>query len=179
VGILYARDGLLDSLEVDRLRTQDQKAPCRIETGTLNHAALAGVEAAIEYIASFGEGADLRQRVVVAMDHLGRHERWLGAVLYQSLRRIAGITVHGQTFDVARRAPTLAITASSASSPDLVARLAGHGICTWAGHFYALRPMELLGLLDRGGVVRAGISAYTTPDDLEAYCSALRHEVHG
>ena len=179
VGMLYSRDGLLESLELDRLRTQDQSAPHRIETGTLNHAALAGVTAAIEYIGSFGDGEGLRQRIVAAMEHLGRHERWLGAILYESLRRIPGVTVHGQSFDVAMRAPTLAITSSRVPAAELSGRLAKHGIFTWAGHFYAIRPMELLGLLERGGVVRAGISAYTTPEDIEAYTAALEQELRG
>ena len=56
VGILYTRPGLLDRLPTDRLRTQDEDGPSRIEMGTLNHAALLGVKAAIEYIASWGEG---------------------------------------------------------------------------------------------------------------------------
>lgn len=179
VGLLYAREGLLESLDVDRLRTQDQSAPFRIETGTLNHAALAGVTAAIEYLASFGDGAGLRERIVAAMEHLGRHERWLGSILFESLRRIPGVTVHGQPFDVPLRAPTLAITTARMQAPELSARLAKRGIFTWAGHFYAIRPMELLGLLARGGVVRAGISAYTTPDDIEAYAEALHQELHG
>lgn len=177
VGILYAREGLLDSLDVDRLRTQDQAAPYRIETGTLNHAALAGVTAAIEYLASFGDGEGLRARIVAAMEHLGRHERWLGSVLSESLRRIPGVTVHGQPFNVPMRAPTLAITSERMPAPEISVRLAKRGIFTWAGHFYAVRPMELLGLLERGGVVRAGISAYTTPEDVEAYVAALEKEL--
>ena len=56
VGILYSKPGLLDRLETDRLVTQDENAPFRIETGTLNHAALAGVTAAVDYLAGFGEG---------------------------------------------------------------------------------------------------------------------------
>lgn len=179
VGVLYAREGLLERLEVDRLRTQEQTAPSRIETGTLNHAALAGVTAAVEYIASFGEGAGLRERIETAMGHLGRHERWLGSVLLDTLQRIPGVTVHGQPFDVPMRAPTLAITASRMQAPELSARLARLGIFTWAGHFYAIRPMEVLGLLARGGVVRAGISAYTTPGDIEAYAAALEQALRG
>ena len=54
VGILYSRPGLLAKLHTDKLRTQDDEAPFRIETGTLNHAAIAGVKAAIDYIASWG-----------------------------------------------------------------------------------------------------------------------------
>ncbi|MGB3563619.1 MAG: aminotransferase class V-fold PLP-dependent enzyme, partial [Thermoanaerobaculia bacterium] len=63
VGILYTRPGLLDRLATDHLGTQPTSAPHRIETGTLNHAAIAGVEAAIEYLASWGEGPDLRARL--------------------------------------------------------------------------------------------------------------------
>jgi len=61
VGLLYCRPGLLDRLRTDKLRVQEDEAPFKIETGTLNHAALAGVKAAIEYIASWGpEGRSAR-----------------------------------------------------------------------------------------------------------------------
>ena len=55
IGILYAKEGLLDSLQTDNLCTAPQKAPYKIETGTTNHAALAGVEAALDFIASLGK----------------------------------------------------------------------------------------------------------------------------
>ena len=56
----FIRDrGYLTELDTDRLSTQEAEAPFRIETGTLNHAALAGVTAAVEYLASFGEGSDM------------------------------------------------------------------------------------------------------------------------
>jgi len=41
------------------------------------------------------------------------------------------------------------------------------GIYAWDGHFYAIRPIEVLGLLDWGGVTRLGISMYTTQKDIE------------
>src|SRR5262249_24031259 len=46
VGILYSRPGALDSLPTDKLIVQEDDAPYRIETGTLNHAAIEGVGAA-------------------------------------------------------------------------------------------------------------------------------------
>ena len=52
IGLLYSRPGLLDSLEPERLLVQDQIAPYKIETGTLNHAACNGVSAAIDFISS-------------------------------------------------------------------------------------------------------------------------------
>src|SRR5271165_702096 len=68
VGILYSAPGALDRLPTDRLRTQDPAAPFRIETGTLNHAAIHGVRAAVEYLASWGLGKNRRERLVDAMN---------------------------------------------------------------------------------------------------------------
>src|SRR4029077_2811816 len=109
VGILYARPGLLDRLRTDRLSTQEDAAPYRIETGTLNHAALAGVKAAIEYIASFGAGEDLRQRIVSAMTAIAGWEHGLASSYYDQVRRIPGVTVWGPDFS-GPRAPTVSIT---------------------------------------------------------------------
>jgi len=42
VGVLFARKGLLDKLDVPKLRPAPEAAPERIETGTLNHEGLVG-----------------------------------------------------------------------------------------------------------------------------------------
>jgi cysteine desulfurase family protein (TIGR01976 family) len=175
VGILYAREGLLDQLPTDRLRTQDPRSPHRIETGTLNHAALAGVLAAVEYVASYGVGADLRSRLVDAMRIIGEHERTLGAQLYDGLRGIPGVTVHGTPFASALRAPTLACSIGHQHPDAVAAQLAREGIAAWNGHFYAIRPMEVLGLHERGGVVRLGVSLYTSSEDITRVLTAIRH----
>ena len=67
VGVLYSRPGALDRLPTDRLSVQDPSAPYRIETGTLNHAAIDGLRAAVDYLASWGSGSSLRERIVDAM----------------------------------------------------------------------------------------------------------------
>jgi cysteine desulfurase family protein (TIGR01976 family) len=161
VGILYTRPGLLEILQTDRLRTQDQEAPYRIETGTLNHAALAGVKAAVDYIASWGTGSSLRERIVSAMREISAYEHELGAYYYEAARAIPGVAVHGPDFS-GPRAPTVSITVDG-MPPDDVARAVGdQGIQVWSGHFYGLRPLEALGLMENGGVVRAGVVMYNT-----------------
>ena len=166
VGILYCRDGLLDQLDTDRLQTQEQKAPYKIETGTLNHAAIIGVKAAIEYIASLGEGADLRAKIISAMQRVGQHERSLASRLYAGLTSIGGVQIYGQPFGPGLRAPTISFTVKSNTAEEVCTRLAERGFCTWDGHFYALRAIEVLGLLDRGGVTRVGISLYNTMEEV-------------
>jgi selenocysteine lyase/cysteine desulfurase len=174
VGILYAREGILERFDTDRLRTQDQHAPYRIETGTLNHAAIAGVRSSIEYIASLGHGTDLRSRIIDGMQDLGHHERGLGMRLYQGLKRIASVTVYGQSFDVPRRAPTVSFTVDGKKAAEVSKHLAERGICTWDGHFYAIRPMEVMKLLDQGGVTRVGISLYTTDEEISRLLDEVR-----
>ena len=179
VGILYARDGLLDQLEPDRLRTQDQAAPFRIETGTLNHAAIVGVKAAIEYIASLGSGPDLRTRIVSAMQLIGRHERHLATSLYDGLLSIPGVTIHGQPFGTSQRAPTLAFTLGTRRAEEVCTALGERGFCTWDGHFYALRAIEVLGLLERGGVTRVGVSLYNTMEEVRSLLENVKRLAEG
>lgn len=167
VGILYARPGLLERIEPDRLRTQDQAAPERFETGTLNHAALAGVKAAIEYLAAWGDGASLRERVVSAVSKVAAHEHALARRYDDEVRRISGVRRWGIGFDEGPRAPTISITIDGVTAEAAARRLGDAGVLVWDGHFYALRAIEVLGLLEGGGVLRAGFSMYNTPEEVD------------
>ena len=167
VGVLYARPGLLETLRTDKLRTQDDEAPYRIETGTLNHAAIAGVKAAIEYIASWGDGASLRERIVSAMAGIGAHERALAAACAEALGRIPGVVVRGPEFGASRRAPTVSITIEGVRPVEAAAALGRRGVLVWDGDFYAARAIEALGLKERGGVLRTGVLMYNTSDEVE------------
>jgi cysteine desulfurase family protein (TIGR01976 family) len=175
VGILYCREGLLNQLEPDRLRTQDQIAPYKIETGTLNHAAIVGIKAAIEYIASLTSGSDLRTKIVSSMKLIGQHERALASTFYEGLASIDGITIYGQPFGSSLRAPTVSFTVRSNTAEEVCTRLAERGFCTWDGHFYALRAIEVLGLLERGGVTRVGISMYNTMEEVTNLLDEVKH----
>jgi cysteine desulfurase family protein (TIGR01976 family) len=167
VGILYSRPNLLGQLPTDRLIAQDSRAPWRIETGTLNHAGLAGVTAAIEYLASWGKDGDLRSRLEQAFPRLGRHESSLARRLWNGLGHIETVRRYGPDFDETSRAPTVAFRVRHLSPRTVAKRLAEEGVLVWDGDFYAARAIEILGLASLGGVVRAGISLYTTEQDVD------------
>ena len=174
VGILYARPGLLDRLRTDRLSVQDEAAPFRIETGTLNHAALAGVKAAVEYIASWGEGADLR-----AADRLGDdRDRRAGSTAWplpitSRSGRFRASPSGGPDFSVPR-APTVSITIDGVHPTDAARALGEKGIQVWDGNFYAARAIEVLGLAGRGGVIRTGFAMYNTAEEVERLLAGVR-----
>ena len=174
VGLLYARPGILDRLPTDRLRTTVQHAPYSIETGTLNHAAIAGVKASIEFIASMSKEKGLRNRILDAMTKIGKHERELAIQLYQGLNQIKSIRVIGPTFKSPMRAPTISFTVDGKTPEDVCKLLAKENIFGWAGHFYALRAIEVLGLLEKGGVTRLGMSVYSSEEDVKRALKVLK-----
>lgn len=167
VGILYSKPGILDRLPTDRLRTAGQIAPDSIETGTLNHAAIAGVSAAVEFLASLGNGNSMREKLVNAYHKISTHEFVLASKLYAGLKKIPGVTMIGQDFSSTSRTPTLSFTVEGKTPTQVCEQLAKKNICAWDGHFYAIRAIESLGLLERGGVTRIGISVYNTIDEID------------
>jgi cysteine desulfurase family protein (TIGR01976 family) len=173
VGILYSRPGALEALPTDRLSTQDPAAPYRIETGTLNHAAIAGVHAAIDYLAGFGAGATLRERLVDAMQGISAYEHALASHYHAEVRRLPGVRTWGPDFASRARAPTVSITLERHSPEAAAAALGDQGICVWNGNFYAARAVELLGLEAGGGLLRTGVSLYTTEAEIERLVAAL------
>ncbi|HUP66281.1 MAG TPA: cysteine desulfurase-like protein [Thermoanaerobaculia bacterium] len=174
VGILYSRPGLLEKIPTDRLITQESRAPERIETGTLNHAALAGVRAAIDYLASWGGTGNRRERIVASMTALREHEGSLARKYVDSLSDLPRVTLHGPPFAAERRAPTISITIDGVAAGEVTRALAGKGIAAWDGDFYARRAVEVLGLASQGGLVRCGMAMYTSESDVERLSHAIR-----
>jgi selenocysteine lyase/cysteine desulfurase len=54
--------------------------------------------------------------------------------------------------------------------------LGNRALFVWGGHFYAIRLVERLGLLDRGGLVRVGIAPYNNKAELDRLIEALQDE---
>jgi cysteine desulfurase family protein (TIGR01976 family) len=174
VGILYSKPGALDRLPTARLSVQDPAAPYRIETGTLNHAAIEGVRAAIEYLASWGTGTSLRERIVDAMTSISAYEHGLARTCHEGLtRRVRGAKIWGPDFSSRARAPTVSITLERHTAEAAAVALGEQGICVWDGNFYAARPVEVLGLAERGGLLRIGVSMYSSAAEIARLLDAL------
>ena len=166
VGLLYSKPGLLEKIQPERLVVQDQFAPFIIETGTLNHAACNGVAAAIDFIASIGDGKTYKEKLIDAYNNLGKHEFNLASHLYSELNKLDKIDVIGTNFKSVKRTPTVSFVHDAFTANEVCQKLAQENICAWDGHFYALKAIQVLGLEEKGGVVRLGISAYNSLDEI-------------
>ena len=173
VGILYSKPGALAALPTSRLSVQDPEPPYRIETGTLNHAAIDGVRAAIDYIAGWGHGASLRDRLLDAMSGIAAYEHGLAAHYHGEVAKLRGVRVWGPDFTAVRRAPTVSITLAKHTPAEAAAALGAQGICVWDGHFYAAKAVQVLGLAATGGLLRTGISMYTTREEIDRLLAGI------
>ena len=74
--------------------------------------------------------------------------------------------------EAARRAPTVAVELDRMAEP-VSEELGRNGIACWAGDFYAVRPLEALGISRDKGVLRMSAVHYTSADEVARLIEAL------
>ncbi len=188
IGVLWGRYDLLAGLPAYKVRPAEDTPPWRWETGTLSFETLAGTAAAVEYLAEVGAryGGALvdqfpnfvgrRRDLKAAMAAISVYEREMIAYLIAELKAIPGLRIYGIT-DPARygeRTPTVALTLDGRHPRAVAEHLAAHDIYVWDGNYYALAIMERLGLQERGGAVRVGLTHYNTRAEIDRLTAALR-----
>lgn len=187
VGVLWGKQRLLEDLEAYKVRPATSALPHKFETGTLNHEGVAGVAAAVDYLAQVGrdygsrlssEFADYngrRKELKQAMGIIAAYERPLFTYLLGELKKISGIKIYGildeDAFD--ERCPTLAFTREGQSPAEIATKLGDNGIFVWHGNYYALAVSEKLGVEDSGGMVRVGLAHYNTKEEVDRFLSAI------
>jgi cysteine desulfurase family protein (TIGR01976 family) len=179
VGILWGKREHLQSLPVYKLRPATDDLPGRWMTGTQNHEGLAGVAAAIDYLASIAPSTEVqssrRQRLVQALQIIEDYERTLAERLLDGLASRSRFRVWGITRRELRgsRVPTIAITATDRTPQQVAEYLASREIYVWHGNMYALELTERLKLEESGGFVRLGLAHYNTFDEIDQVLQAL------
>jgi len=174
IGILYSNGDTLNRLPTYNLRTQLQHAPYSIETGTLNHAAIAGVNAAIDFIETFGEGNSTRHRLVDAMEKINLYEDTICSDIFKKLTAIENLTILGPLDSKVEKAPTISFDIKGIRPENVCKYLGEQGVCAWNGHFYGIRPTEILGYLEKGGITRVGVSLYNTSEEVDRLINAIK-----
>ena len=170
-GCLFGRASLLEAIEPYKLRPAPNSSPERWETGTQPFESLAGVTAAVDYIASLGTGATRRERVVSAYEAITEYEATLSERFLSSLESIDAITLYGKPTPEGRT-PTFAIDVEGISPSVVAARLGKNGCFVWSGDYYAYEVMHHLGRAPEG-LVRVGFAHYNTLDEVDRVLEEL------
>jgi len=179
MGVLYGKREHLARLRPYKVRPASDDVPDRWETGTKNHEGLAGVTAAIEYLAELGQrikpATTRRAALVQAMEAIKAYERGLSEQLIAGLLAIPGLTFYGIS-DPARfdmRTPTVAVRLAGRTPRELADALGRRGIFCWDGNYYAINLTERLGVESDGGMLRIGLVHYNTAEEIELLLEAL------
>jgi cysteine desulfurase family protein (TIGR01976 family) len=177
LGIAAIREELASRWPADRVApAAEEPAGHRFEAGTLNHEALAGLIAAVDYIAELSQlEGTRRERLLAAYAAIREHERALSLRFLKGAAEIGGLSVHG-SIDIARvseRTPTFLVTLAG-QEPEVIARALGErGFFTWHGDFYAPGAIHGVGLGHAGGV-RISFLHYNTIEEIDDLLAALR-----
>ncbi len=170
LGCAWGRRELLEAWPADRVRPAEEHPPGhRFETGTQSHEAIAAATAAVDYLASLGEGADRRAQLDDAYAQIRAHEDDLSAHALSRLSAIPGLRVYGiaDPAAVGRRTATFCVTLEGHTPRALAEALGAESIASWDGNYYALSIMQRLGLEEHGGGLRIGFLHYTTRDEVD------------
>jgi cysteine desulfurase family protein (TIGR01976 family) len=175
LGLLAARRALLETLTPYKLVPASDEAPERWETGTQNHEGLAGLTAAVEYLASLGEGGTRRERLASAYRAIAEHERDLARRFLEGIAALPDVRLWGiaDPDRLEERTPTFAIRVGSERPRETAEALASRGIAVWDGDYYAREIMTRLGLLESGGAVRIGFCHYHSRAEVDRVVEAL------
>ena len=181
MGALYGKSEHLHRLRPYKVRPCTDQVPDRWESGTQVHELIAGIGAAVEYLATLGRRSDRkvetrREALVAAYRTTAAYERRLISRLIDGLQVIPGVRLYGIS-DPSRfgeRCATLSLRIGN-HHPTTVARFLGErGIFTWDGNYYALNLTERLGVESQGGLLRIGLVHYNTMEEVERLLTALR-----
>jgi cysteine desulfurase family protein (TIGR01976 family) len=181
MGTLYGKKEHLERLKPYKVRPATDISPECWETGTQVQELIAGIAAAVDYIAELGRRCDptvknRREALHAAYRATHGYETSLVTKLIEGLLAIPGVQIFGITdskrFD--ERCSTLSFRLGDHHPTEIATFLGERGIFTWDGNFYALNLSERLGLEQKGGVLRVGLVHYNTAEEVDRLLAALR-----
>jgi cysteine desulfurase family protein (TIGR01976 family) len=181
MGTLYGKREHLLRFKPYKVRPAPDSLPDRWETGTQVQELIAGIGAAVDYLAELGRHCDAsvtnrRSALLAAYRATRQHEMALLSRLVEGLLAIQGLRFFGisdsKRFD--ERCSTVSLRLAHRTPTEVAKFLGDRGIFTWDGNYYALNLTERLGVEANGGLLRIGLVHYNTTEEVDRLLAALR-----
>ncbi len=181
MGTLYGKREHLLRFMPYKVRPAPDTLPDRWETGTQVQELIAGIGAAVDYLAELGQrcdpsAKDRRSALLAAYRATRHHEMVLLSRLVEGLFAIPGLRFFGicdpERFQ--ERCSTVSLRLANHSPAQIAAFLGERGIFTWDGNYYALNLTERLGVEASGGLLRIGLVHYNTAEEVDRLLAGLR-----
>jgi cysteine desulfurase family protein (TIGR01976 family) len=179
MGFLWGRYELLQRLPTFREDFIPDAPPGKIEAGTVSYESVAGMDAAVGYLARLGRSlasapTDMRGDIARGMHAILDYERILALemlkVLQQCKARVYGVTDPAR---ISGRVPTLCFTLPGHTPAAVTDAMARAGIGIRDGHLYCPRLMQRLGLAQESGTIRVSLVHYNTVAEIHRFGNVL------
>ncbi|HWM71603.1 MAG TPA: cysteine desulfurase-like protein [Steroidobacteraceae bacterium] len=180
MGFMWGRYDLLMALPTFREDFIPDEPPGKIEAGTFIYENVAGMDAAVNYLAQVGRalagktGASLGEDTRVAMNAIRAYEQSLSLELLRVLKE-NGAHIYGIDAEkrIAERVPTICFNMPGILPQEVTETAAHAGIGIRDGHMYAPRLMKRMGLAKETGMVRVSLVHYNTFAEIHRFANVL------
>jgi selenocysteine lyase/cysteine desulfurase len=180
MGFMWGRYDLLMALPTFREDFIPDEPPGKIEAGTFIYENVAGMDAAVNYLAQVGRtlagktGASLGEDTRVAMNAIRVYEQSLSLELLRVLKE-NGAHIYGIDAEkrIAERVPTICFNMPGILPQEVTETAAHAGIGIRDGHMYAPRLMKRMGLAKETGMVRVSLVHYNTFAEIHRFANVL------
>jgi cysteine desulfurase family protein (TIGR01976 family) len=170
-GAVTAHPALLEQLQPAKLIPSPDSVPGRFERGTPPFELLAGVRAAVDWLAGLTDAqGDRRARLLASYAAIEARLHGLLGQLIAGLSAIDGVRLLGSA---RQRTPTVSFLVDGYTPATVAERLGQQDIAVWDGDNYAYELIRRYGLHDSGGAVRASIVLYTTSAEIDRLVRAV------
>ncbi|WP_425146057.1 cysteine desulfurase-like protein [Deinococcus sp.] len=172
LGVLYVRKELLAGLPVPKLSFVPEDDISKLEYGTPQYELLAGWLGSLDYLRELSGAGELsRAALEAAYQRIAELETPVARALLDGLKANSRVRLYGPDH-LPGRVGTFGFRVRDETPTQTTARLMAAGVSAAAGHFYAVMPVQKLGLYPEG-IVRASIAHYTTLQDVQRLLDAL------
>jgi cysteine desulfurase family protein (TIGR01976 family) len=180
MGTLYGKREHLLRFKPYKVRPAYDTLPDRWETGTQVQELIAGIGAAVDYLAELGRrcdpsATDRRTALLAAYRTTVAYERSLVTKLIHGLLEIPGLRFYGikEGARFGKRCSTVSVRIGEHHPTEIAKFLGDRGIFTWDGNYYALNLTERLAVEQKGGLLRIGLVHYNTTVEVDRLLTAL------
>jgi len=184
MGFLWGRYELLQALPTFREDFIPDEPPGKIEAGTFIYENVAGMDAAVNYLAQLGrtlrgmagapDAQSLHDDARTALNAIRAYERGLSldllAMLKDNKAQIYGIDAEAR---ISERVPTVCFNIPGVLPQDVTEAAARADIGIRDGHMYSPRLMQRLGLSKETGAVRVSLVHYNTAAEIQRLAAVL------
>lgn len=175
LSLLYGkREHLLNAKGQHHFFIPNEDTSMKLNPGGPNHEFTASLSGITEYFDTVhahhfpGSNADLHERFGACFDLIMRHEEEMAAKFVDFLHSKPNVRIVGRATSAGdQRVPTFSFVVDGRDSAEFPRHLAGHDIGIRAGHFYAKRLIDALGLDKQNGVVRASMVHYNSMEEVD------------